>query len=70
VESTRIGNAVIQHTLFNLDCAITLYDLTNTFFEGTGKKGTVSLFPGSGFAGEKANCPLFSRWFRLRRGRK
>jgi len=26
-----------DRTLFNLDCTITLYDLTNTFFEGTAR---------------------------------
>ena len=31
-------------TLFNLNCTITLYDLTNTFFEGSGKYNALSAF--------------------------
>jgi len=45
-----------ERTLFDLDCTITLYDLTNTFFEGRGKHNDLAAF---GRSKEKRyDCPL------------
>ena len=33
-----------ERSLFHLDCTITLYDLTNTFFEGEGKRNAHAAF--------------------------
>ncbi|MBL0011831.1 MAG: hypothetical protein IPP22_14380 [Nitrosomonas sp.] len=43
-------------TLFDLNCTITLYDLTNTFFEGSGKYNDQAV---RGRSKEKrCDCPL------------
>lgn len=45
-----------ERTLFNLDCTITLYDLTNTFFEGTARENPLAA---RGRSKEKrSDCPL------------
>lgn len=45
-----------ERSLFNLDCAITLYDLTNTFFEGTGQFNDVAKYGRS--KEKRSDCPL------------
>jgi len=45
-----------ERTLFNLDCTITLYDLTNTFFEGTAKGITMAAYGRS--KEKRSDCPL------------
>lgn len=45
-----------ERSLFDLDCTITLYDLTNTFFEGSGKYNDQAV---RGRSKEKrSDCPL------------
>jgi len=45
-----------ERDLFNLDCTITLYDLTNTFFEGTSQENPMAA---RGRSKEKrSDCPL------------
>jgi len=45
-----------ERDLFNLDCTITLYDLTNTFFEGTSQENPLAA---RGRSKEKrSDCPL------------
>jgi len=45
-----------ERTLFNLDCTITLYDLTNTFFEGTAKGISLAAYGRS--KEKRSDCPL------------
>jgi len=45
-----------ERTLFNLDCTITLYDLTNTFFEGTAKGINLAAYGRS--KEKRSDCPL------------
>lgn len=65
----RVSDQLLQHrdelethlfarerSLFDLDCTITLYDLTNTFFEGSGKHNDQAV---RGRSKEKrSDCPL------------
>ncbi|MFZ4439524.1 MAG: IS1634 family transposase, partial [Syntrophales bacterium] len=45
-----------EKTLFNLQATIVLYDLTNTFFEGTGKLNNKAKFGPS--KEKRSDCPL------------
>jgi len=45
-----------ESILFNLDCSITLYDLTNTFFEGTAKGNNLAAYGRS--KEKRSDCPL------------
>ena len=45
-----------ERTLFHLDCTITLYDLTNTFFEGTAKENPSAAYGRS--KEKRSDCPL------------
>jgi len=45
-----------ERSLFGLDCTITLYDLTNTFFEGSGKHNGHAAFGRS--KEKRSDCPL------------
>jgi len=45
-----------ERSLFNLDCTITLYDLTNTFFEGTAKGINLAAYGRS--KEKRSDCPL------------
>jgi len=45
-----------ESELFNLDCTITLYDLTNTFFEGTAKGNNLAAYGRS--KEKRSDCPL------------